>query len=230
MLLRDLRLQVLDANLALSRRGLAISTWGNASGIDRASSLVVIKPSGVPYEDLAPESLVVVDLANRIVEGEMKPSSDVRTHTALYRAWSDIGGIVHTHSTHATAWCQARRSLPCLGTTHADHCHGPVPCTSLPLDREVSGDYEEATGAQIVTAFDGLDHVATPMVLVGGHAPFAWGSDAVEAAHHAVILEEIARIGWMTCQINPHAVQLPQSIVDKHYYRKHGPSATYGQA
>lgn len=230
MLLPELRQTVCDANLELHRRGLALYTWGNASGIDRASGLVVIKPSGVPYDALTPESLVVVDLANRVVEGALKPSSDTRTHTALYRAWSDIGGVVHTHSPYATAWCQARREMPCLGTTHADHCHGPVPCTALLTADEVAGDYEAATGDQILTRFAQLDHVATPMVLVGGHAPFTWGATAAKAAYHAVVLEEMARMGLFTMQLAPQAEALPAALIDKHYFRKHGPTATYGQA
>lgn len=229
MLLPELRRDVLAANLELSRRGLALYAWGNASGIDRARGLVVIKPSGVAYDALTVESLVVVDLDNRVVEGDLRPSSDTKTHTALYRAWADIGGVVHTHSPHATAWCQARRALPCLGTTHADHCHGPVPCTALLSAQAVAGDYEEATGQQILATFAELDHVATPMVLVGGHAPFTWGATAGTAAYHAVVLEEMARMGLLTLQLDPYAKPLPAVIVDKHYFRKHGPTATYGQ-
>jgi L-ribulose-5-phosphate 4-epimerase len=230
MRLPELRRAVYAANMELSTRGLALYTWGNASGIDRASGLVVIKPSGVAYAELTPENLVIVDLDNRVVEGALKPSSDTKTHTALYRAWPDIGGVVHTHSPHATAWCQARRSLPCYGTTHADYCHGPVPCAPPLSASAVAGDYEEATGAQILAAFTAIDHRATPMVLVGGHAPFTWGKDAAQAAYHAVVLEEMARMALLTLQIDPHAKPLPPAIVAKHHHRKHGPNATYGQA
>ncbi len=229
MRLSDLRQAVHAANMDIFRRGLAQFTFGNVSGIDRASGMVVIKPSGVPYESMTPESMVIVDLDNRVVEGALKPSSDTRTHTALYRAWSDIGGITHTHSTHATAWCQARRALPCLGTTHADHCHGPVPCTAVLTDKEVAGDYEEATGQQILTAFANLDHVAVPMVLVAGHAPFTWGESPAKAAYNAGILEEVARMACLTLAIDPTSKTLPAAIADKHYFRKHGANATYGQ-
>ena len=237
MLLTDLRAEVLAANLELHRRGLALYTWGNVSGIDRASGLVVIKPSGVPYEALTAANLVVVDLADRVVEGALRPSSDTRTHTALYRAWPDIGGVAHAHAPQATAWCQARRALPCLGTTHADHCRGAVPCTGLLDAAAVAGDYEAATGAQIVAAFAAAgadaahlpDHRTTPMVLLAGHAPFAWGGSAMEAAYHAVVLEEMARIAALTLALDPQAAPLPAAIADKHYFRKHGALATYGQ-
>ena len=232
MLLSSLRHEVLAANLELHRLGLTLYTWGNVSGIDRESGLVVIKPSGVPYEALTVEQLVVVDLADHVVEGAMRPSSDTRTHIALYRAWPDIGGIAHAHAPHATAWCQARRALPCLGTTHADHCRGPVPCTDILDAADVAGDYEAATGAQIVATFSGggaPDHTTTPMVLLAGHAPFTWGGKAREAAYHAVVLEEMARIAALTLALDPQAVALPAAIADRHYLRKHGALATYGQ-
>jgi L-ribulose-5-phosphate 4-epimerase len=227
--LQSLREQVLEANLELHRRGLALYTWGNASGIDRARGLVVIKPSGVPYERLAAADLVVTDLDGAVVAGSLRPSSDLRTHLALYRAWDDIGGVVHTHSTHATAWCQARRALPCLGTTHADHAAGAIPCAAPLSAAAVAGDYEAATGAQILAAMAGSDHRHTPMVLVGGHAPFTWGADPAQAAHHAVVLEELARLALLTYQIDPRARPLPPAIADKHWQRKHGPGRTYGQ-
>jgi L-ribulose-5-phosphate 4-epimerase len=229
MRLPELRNAVLDANLELNRRGLVLYSFGNASGIDRASGLVVIKPSGVPYEQLTADKLVIVDLDNRIVEGSLNPSSDTKTHTALYRAWPQIGGVVHTHSTHATAWCQARRPLPCFGTTHADYCRGPVPCAPPLTASEVAGDYEDATGAQIIRTFAGLDPAAVPMVLVGGHAPFTWGTTPAKAAFHAVVLEELARMALLTVQIDPAAKPLPPAILDKHWERKHGAGATYGQ-
>ncbi len=227
--LKNLRESVCEANLDLNRRGLVLYTFGNASGIDRERGLVVIKPSGVPYERLTPANLVVTDLQNRVVEGDLRPSSDLKTHTALYRAWPTIGGVVHTHSTHATAWCQARRDLPCFGTTHADYARGTVPCAPPLAAHEVAGDYEEATGAQIVRAFADRDPSQTPMVLVGGHAPFTWGKDAAQAAYHAVILEELCRMALLTLQIDPAAKPLPPAIGAYHWERKHGVSATYGQ-
>jgi L-ribulose-5-phosphate 4-epimerase len=229
MELRTLRDQVLEANLELDRRGLVLYTWGNASGIDRARGLVVIKPSGVPYDRLAAADLVVTDLDGRVVEGTLRPSSDLRTHLALYRAWDDIGGVVHTHSPNATAFCQARRALPCLGTTHADYAAGTIPCAPPLSAREVAGDYEAATGAQILAAMAGLDHRQTPMVLVGGHAPFTWGTDPAQAAYHAVVLEELAGLALSTWQLNPHAKPLPPAIAERHWQRKHGPARTYGQ-
>lgn len=230
MPLTDLREAVLDANRELGRRGLVSGTFGNASGIDRAAGVVAIKPSGVPLDRLRAEDIVVVDLDGRTVAGSLRPSSDTPTHLALYRAWPDIGGVVHTHSTHATAWCQARRDLPCLGTTHADYCHGPVPCTRLLRDDEVASGYELATGTQIIERLAGLDRRAVPMVLVAGHAPFTWGADPAAAAAHAVILEEIARMAWITIGLDPAVQPLPAAIRDYHFQRKHGPNATYGQA
>lgn len=229
MTFTDLREQVYAANMQLQRSGLVLHTWGNASGIDRERGVVAIKPSGVPYAELTPAHMVLVDLDNRVLEGDLRPSSDTRTHTLLYRRFADIGGVVHTHSTHATAWCQARRALPCYGTTHADYCHGPVPCTAVMDAEACARDYEEATGEQIVDAFAGLDPVATPMVLVAGHAPFTWGADVDAAVHHAAVLEEIARMAALTLQIDAAAEALPAHILDTHYRRKHGPDATYGQ-
>ena len=229
MLLPDLREAVYDANMELNRRGLVLYSFGNASGIDRESGLVVIKPSGVDYAELSPTNMVVVDLDNKVVEGNLRPSSDTRTHTALYRAFGDIGGVVHTHSTHATAWAQSCRELPCLGTTHADYAYGPVPCTAMISDSQVAADYEAETGAQIVAAFQGRDPVAVPMVLVAGHGPFAWGADPGAAAAHAVILEELARMAMLTLTVNPAVQPIPQAVLDKHYLRKHGRDAYYGQ-
>jgi L-ribulose-5-phosphate 4-epimerase len=228
-MLEQLRQEVWEANLEVVRRGLALYTFGNASGIDRASGLVAIKPSGVPYDKLAPADLVITDLEGRTVEGSLRPSSDLATHLALYRAYDKIGGVVHTHSRAATAWAQARREIPCLGTTHADYFHGPVPVTEPLSDAEIAGDYELHTGRAIIRCFAGRDPMATPAVLVASHAPFAWGASAEEAAHHAVIVEEVARLALETLAINPGARPMADALRDKHFFRKHGPLATYGQ-
>lgn len=229
MLLPQLRKAVLEANLELVRKGLVLYTFGNASGMDRKKSLVVIKPSGVPYEKLKPADLVVSDLSGRIVEGKLRPSSDLPTHLVLYKAFPAIGGISHTHSEFATAWAQARRAIPCLGTTHADYFHGPVPVTQEMTQAEIATKYEENTGHAIVRAFQGLDPVAIPAVLVANHAPFAWGPDAATAAHNAVILESVARIAYFTFGINAQAGEIGKFLHDQHYLRKHGKAAYYGQ-
>lgn len=229
MLLESLREEVLEANLELSRKGLAIYTFGNASGISREQGLVAIKPSGVPYETMKPKHLVITDLTGRVVEGDLRPSSDLATHLALYRAFPAIGGVVHTHSPYATAWAQAGREIPCLGTTHADYFYGAVPATA-PLDRtQIDGEYEENTGVAIVDRISGHDPMAAPAILVANHGPFTWGKTATEAAHHAVILEEIARTASVTLTINPAAGPISSALLDKHFLRKHGPKATYGQ-
>ncbi|MBE0656649.1 MAG: L-ribulose-5-phosphate 4-epimerase AraD [Bryobacteraceae bacterium] len=225
----QLRQHVLDANLEIVRRGLVLYTWGNASGIDRAEGVIAIKPSGVPYGNMTAADIVLVDLDGKTVDGKLKPSSDLDTHLVLYKAFELIGGIVHTHSRTATAWAQACREIPCLGTTHADYFHGPVPVTRHLGAADIHSDYEGATGRAIVEAFDGLDPVAVPGVLVAGHAPFTWGKTAAEAAYHSVVLEELARIAMQTLAINPHAAPLPKAQLDKHYSRKHGKNATYGQ-
>lgn len=229
MMLDSLRAEVLEANLEVVRRGLVLYTFGNASGISRKDGLVVIKPSGVPYEKLDPAQMVITDFAGRVVEGDLKPSSDLATHVALYRAFANIGGVVHTHSPYATSWAQAAREIPCLGTTHADYFHGPVPVTEPLQPHEVASDYEANTGSVIVRRFSGLDPLAVPGVLVAGHAPFCWGRSATEAAHNAVILEEVARLALYTFTINAEAQALSDHIRDKHYLRKHGPNAYYGQ-
>ena len=230
-MLEELRRRVWAANRDLPRRGLVTLTWGNVSGIDRASGLVVIKPSGVEYDDLTPENLVVVDLDGRVVEGTLRPSSDTATHLELYKAFPGVGGIVHTHSTHATAWAQAQRDLPCYGTTHADTFYGAVPCTRLLSPAEVQNEYEKHTGTVIVETFRerGIDAAAVPGVLCACHGPFTWGRDAAAAVENAVILEEVARMALLTRQIDPAAVPAPQYLQDKHYHRKHGPGAYYGQ-
>ena len=241
MLLASLREQVLDANKEIARRGLAPHTFGNASGIDRsgAQPLVVIKPSGVDYAALTAADLVVTDLDGKIVEGSLRPSSDLDTHTLLYRAFPQIGGIVHTHSEFATSWAQAGRAIPCLGTTHADYFHGPVPVT-LPLTAEqVAEAYVRNTGAVIVERFrsEGLDPVAIPGVLVAGHAPFTWGASPAAAVEHADVLEYIARMAFRTVLIRqgtgfsvPSDSEIPVYVSEHHYQRKHGPKATYGQS
>jgi L-ribulose-5-phosphate 4-epimerase len=233
MLLESLREQVLHANQEIARRGLAPHTFGNASGIDRAGSepLVVIKPSGVDYASLTPADLVVTDLDGKIVEGSLNPSSDLDTHTLLYREFPQIGGIVHTHSEFATSWAQAGREIPCLGTTHADYFHGPVPVTEPLTAAEVTEAYVRNTGAVIVRRFrsQGLDPVAVPGVLVAGHAPFAWGKSAAEAVEHADVLEYIARLAFRSTLLGAPESGIPIYVSEYHYLRKHGPKATYGQ-
>jgi L-ribulose-5-phosphate 4-epimerase len=228
-MLESLRTEVLEANLEVVRRGLVIYTFGNASGLAREQGLVVIKPSGVPYDKMMPAHMVITDLEGRVVEGNLRPSSDLATHVALYRAFSSIGGIVHTHSRHATAWAQAGREIPCFGTTHADYFHGPVPVTRHLTAAEIESDYEGHTGVAIVELMQGHEPLATPGVLVAGHAPFCWGKTAADAAHHAVILEELAAMALETITINPAAKPISDAQRNKHYFRKHGPKATYGQ-
>ena len=233
MLLEALRQQVLDANREIARRGLAPHTFGNASGIDRSGvqPLVVIKPSGVDYSSLTTADLVVTDLDGTIVEGSLRPSSDLDTHTLLYREFPQIGGIVHTHSEFATSWAQAGRAIPCLGTTHADYFHGPVPVTEPLTAAEVEAGYVRNTGAVIVRCFRAgkLDPVAVPGVLVAGHAPFAWGKSAAEAVEHADVLEYIARLAFRSTLLNPGVKAIPTHVSEYHYQRKHGPKAHYGQ-
>jgi len=233
MLLESLRKQVLAANQEIARRGLAPHTFGNASGVDRSGdkALVVIKPSGVDYATLKPEDLVITDLDGKIVEGRLRPSSDLDTHTLLYREFPQIGGVVHTHSEFATSWAQACRAIPCFGTTHADYFHGAVPVTEPLTAEEVSSGYVRNTGVVIVRKFraDGLDPVAVPGVLVAGHAPFAWGKDAADAVEHADVLEYIARLAFRTVTLNGSACAIPTHVSEHHYQRKHGPKATYGQ-
>jgi L-ribulose-5-phosphate 4-epimerase len=229
MLLSALREQVLEANLELVRRGLILYTFGNASGISREHNLVVIKPSGVPYDTMRPEHLVITDLDGNIKEGKLQPSSDLPTHLILYKHFPGIGAVVHTHSEYATAWAQARRTIPCFGTTHADYFHGPVPVTPVMTDGEVSSEYEKNTGHAIVKAFEGIDYSAIPAVLVANHGSFAWGPDAKTAAHNAVVLEAVARMAYFTVTINQSAQAIGRGLHDKHYLRKHGSTAYYGQ-
>lgn len=227
--LEKLRAEVFEANQEIVRAGLVVSTFGNASGILRTKGLVAIKPSGVTYDRLRPEDLVITDLAGKLVEGELRPSSDLATHLELYRAFPAIGGVVHTHSRFATAWAQAGREIPCLGTTHADYFHGSVPLTEALSEEEIRTDYEANTGRVIARRFQDLDPTRFPAVLVRGHGPFAWGEDALDAAHCAVLLEEIARISYYTSTLNPAVQPIPQALLDKHFLRKHGPDAYYGQ-
>jgi len=228
-MLTALRTEVFEANLEIVRRGLVLYTFGNASGIARDQGLIVIKPSGVPYEKMSPSDLVIADLDGRVVEGSLRPSSDLATHAALYRAFPSIGGVVHTHSRHATAWAQACREIPCLGTTHADYFRGCVPVTAHLTAAEIDSDYELNTGAAIIRAMEGRDPLGCPAALVAGHAPFCWGLTVSEAAHAAVVLEELAAMAWQTLTINPSIDQIPDALRDKHHSRKHGPNATYGQ-
>lgn len=232
----DLKELAFQANMEIPRRGLAIYTFGNVSAYDAARAVFAIKPSGVPYETLKVADMVIVDLDSKIVEGKMRPSSDTKTHSALYRAFNDkgsdevVGGIVHTHSTYATAWAQARMPIPIYGTTHADHLAEDVPCTEVMTEAMVAGDYEAETGTQIIDCFRTRNPRQTPMVLVAGHGPFAWGKTAEKAVYHAVVLEELAKIASVTQGLNPHAGRIPAYLIKKHFERKHGKSAYYGQS
>jgi L-ribulose-5-phosphate 4-epimerase len=229
MLLKRLRQEVLEANLELVRQGLVLYTFGNASGISREDKKVVIKPSGVAYDKLKPEHMVVTDLNGKVVEGMLKPSSDLPTHIELYKAFPKIGGVAHTHSEYATAWGQARKAIPCFGTTHADYFYGSVPVTEVMKDEEIASAYEKNTGVAIVRAFKNLDYAAIPAVLVANHGPFAWGESPEMAAHNAVILEAVARMALFTTTIRADAAAIGRGLHDKHYLRKHGKDAYYGQ-
>jgi L-ribulose-5-phosphate 4-epimerase len=229
MRLAKLREQVLEANLDLVRRGLVLSTFGNASGVARKEGLLVIKPSGVPYDRMKPKDLVVADLQGNVAEGKLRPSSDLPTHAALYRAFPAIGVIAHTLSEYATAWAQARRPIPCLGTTHADYFHGAIPLTEVMTEDEIAGEYEANTGAVIIRAFKGLDPMAIPAVLVANHGPFAWGADPRAAAENAWMLEAAARMAYLTVAVNAEASAIGRSLGDRHFLRKHGKKAYYGQ-
>lgn len=225
----ELKEKAWQANLEIPRRGLAIYTFGNVSAFDAERAVFAIKPSGVAYESLGVADMVVVDLEAKVIEGALRPSSDTKTHAALYRAFQGIGGIVHTHSTYATAWAQASLPIPIYGTTHADHLAEDVPCTALMTDDAVRGDYEAETGTQIVDCFRARDPRKTPMVLVAGHAPFTWGNTAEKAVYHAVVLEELAKMAFITRTLDPEARRLPDYLVQKHFERKHGKRAYYGQ-
>ena len=230
-MLEQLKQAVYEANMELPRRGMVTYTWGNVSGIDRESGLMVIKPSGVDYDKLRPEDLVVLNLNGEKVEGKLNPSSDTKTHIELYKAFPSIGGIVHTHSPYAVGWAQAGEDIPCYGTTHADYFYGPVPCARHLTPAELDEDYERNTGVVIIEEFKkrGIDPVAVPAVICHSHGPFAWGKDAAQAVYHAVVLEEVAKMAAYTRIIKRDADPAPQHILDKHYMRKHGPNAYYGQ-
>ncbi|MBR1649994.1 MAG: L-ribulose-5-phosphate 4-epimerase [Lachnospiraceae bacterium] len=231
-MLEELKQKVYEANMDLPKYGLVTFTWGNVSGIDQDSGLFVIKPSGVEYEKLTPDDMVVMDLNGNKVEGRYNPSSDTATHLELYKAFPEIGGIVHTHSSYATSWAQAGRDIPCYGTTHADYIYGPVPCLRCLTKEEIDSAYEENTGHLIVNEFKkmGKDILAVPACLCKNHGPFAWGKDAHEAVHNAVVLEEVAKMAYRCETINPKVLPAPQELQDKHYYRKHGANAYYGQS
>lgn len=236
-MLEELKEKVCKANLELVRHGLVLFTWGNASAIDRSSGLVVIKPSGVSYDDMKPSDMVVVDLEGKVVEGNLRPSSDTPTHVVLYKAFPGIGGVVHTHSTYATAWAQAGRNIPNIGTTHADYFHEDIPCTRDMRKAEVFGEYEKETGNVIVERFRNIDPNDTPGVLVRNHGPFTWGTDVLNAVHNAVVLEEVAKMAFIsstlqlpTLDVIEHMPSMNKHLIEKHYSRKHGPGAYYGQS
>ena len=229
MLLKTLREEVLEANLELVRRGLVLYTFGNVSGIDRDEGLVAIKPSGVRYDALTPAQIVVTDLEGSVIEGQLRPSSDLATHLELYKNFPTIGGVAHTHSEFATSWAQAETAIPCFGTTHADYFHGPVPVTDRLKSSEIEGDYELETGKAICRTFAKHDPEAVPAVLVAGHAPFCWGETAAVAAHNAVIVEYVAKMAYHTLLINAESRPLARELHDKHFLRKHGRNAYYGQ-
>jgi L-ribulose-5-phosphate 4-epimerase len=226
---QELKERAWAANQEIPRRGLAIYTFGNVSAFDAPRGVFAIKPSGVGYDRLAVDDMVVVDLAGKVVEGKLRPSSDTPTHAVLYRAWKGIGGVVHTHSTYATGWAQARLAIPIYGTTHADHLAEDVPCTAVMSDEAVQRDYEVETGTQIMECFRTRDPLHTPMVLVAGHGPFTWGESADKAVYHAAVLEELARMAFVTRTLDPGAARLPGALVRKHFERKHGKNAYYGQ-
>jgi L-ribulose-5-phosphate 4-epimerase len=225
----ELREEAFLANLEISKLALAILTWGNASALDPKAGVFAIKPSGLEYSELGPESMVIVDLDGKVVEGKLRPSSDTKTHQVLYRSFDGIRGICHSHSTHAVAWAQARRSIPCLGTTHADQTAGEIPCTAMISAQALATDYELGTGELIVETFKGRKPLEVPMVIVAGHGPFTWGKSAMDAVHYAAALEEVARMAILTFQVNPAASPLPEHVMRKHYERKHGAGAYYGQ-
>lgn len=228
-MLEELKKTVCEANLLLPKHGLVTFTWGNVSGIDRDKGLVVIKPSGVPYDGMQPEDMVVVDLDGKLVEGKWKPSSDTPTHVVLYKAFPECGGIVHTHSRWATTIAQAKKEISAMGTTHADYFYGAIPCTRPMTDREIRGEYEKETGNVIVETFADRNPADIPGVVVCSHGPFAWGTDPMNAVHNAVVMEEVAFMNWHAMVLNPELGPMQQTLLDKHYLRKHGKNAYYGQ-
>lgn len=227
-MMQELKQKVYEANLDLVKHGLVIFTWGNVSAIDRERGVVIIKPSGVSYDTMKAEDMVVVDLEGKVLEGNLKPSSDTPTHLVLYKAFPEIGGIVHTHSTYATAWAQAGKDIPSIGTTHADYFYEAIPCTRQMTKEEVEGEYEKETGNVIVERFKNINPVFVPGVLVGNHGPFSWGKDADEAVHNAVVMEQVAKMAYISFTINPQ-LTMNNELIEKHFKRKHGPNAYYGQ-
>lgn len=225
----ELKQQVFDANLDLNKHGLVVFTWGNVSGIDRRQGVIAIKPSGVSYEKLTPENIVILDLEGRVLEGDLRPSSDTPTHVELYRSFPGIGGVCHTHSTYATMWAQAQREIPCFGTTHADYFYGPVPVTDMLVRDEIEGPYELNTGRVIVRRFAQLNPLQMPAVLVANHGPFTWGGDAAQSVESAVVLEQVALMAYGTLLVNARQNGIAQALLDRHYLRKHGKNAYYGQ-
>ncbi len=225
----DLKHQAWESNLELPRAGLVTKTFGNASVLDPERKVFAIKPSGVPFETLRPEDMVVVDLQGKVVEGRLRPSSDTRTHAVLYDAWSDLGSIVHSHSAYAVAWAQAIKPIPVLGTTHADYLAQDIPCTAVMGDDRIAGDYEVETGLQILHTFENISHTVVSMVLVACHGPFTWGASPEKAIEHSIMLEQIARMAFLTLQINPDTPRLKETLLRKHFERKHGSAAYYGQ-
>ena len=228
-MLKDLKEKVLEANLMLPEYGLVTFTWGNVSEIDRKQGLIAIKPSGVSYKTMTADDIVILDLDGNVVEGRLRPSSDAPTHVVLYKAFPSVGGIVHTHSSWATSWAQAGKDIPCFGTTHADYFYGPIPCARALTEEEINTEYEKNTGLVIAETFRDRDPMAVPAVLCVNHGPFSWGKDSFEAVHNAVVLEEVAKMAARALEINPDAAPAPQTIMDKHYFRKHGANAYYGQ-
>ncbi|SDC03603.1 L-ribulose-5-phosphate 4-epimerase [Pedobacter soli] len=228
---KDIKQQAYEANMQLPKLGLVLFTFGNVSAVDRAKGVFAIKPSGVPYEDLTPEKMVIVDFEGETVEGSLRPSSDTQTHAVLYKHWEDIGGVVHTHSTYGTAWAQAQKAIPIFGTTHADHLTVDIPCAPPMDDAMIKGNYEYETGFQIMNHFEslGLSYKEVEMILVGNHAPFTWGKTAEKAVYNSAVLEAVAQMALFTQQINPQAPRLKDSLIEKHYERKHGAGAYYGQ-
>lgn len=228
---KELKQECYEANMQLPKLDLVVYTFGNVSAVDRSEGVFAIKPSGVPYESLQPGDIVVVDFENKIVEGAMRPSSDTKTHAFLYKNWEDIGGIAHTHATYSVAWAQAQMDIPIFGTTHADHLTNDIPCAPPMRDELIAGDYEHMTGQQILDCFDAkrLSHQEVEMVLIGNHGPFSWGKNASKAVYNSRVLEELARMAYLTLQINPAAPRLKDSLIKKHYERKHGKNAYYGQ-
>ncbi|MGI6501133.1 MAG: L-ribulose-5-phosphate 4-epimerase [Anaerostipes sp.] len=228
-MLEQIKKEVYEANMELPKRGLITYTWGNVSGIDRASGLFVIKPSGVDYDKLTPDDMVVVNLDGEKVEGNLNPSSDTPTHVELYKAYKDLGGIVHTHSPWATSWAQAGKSIPCYGTTHADYFYGEIPCARSLTEAEIQGEYEKNTGLVIMETMQGKNPIYVPGILCSNHGPFTWGKDALEAVHNAVVLEEVAKMAYHTEHLKAGVTSAPTILQDKHFFRKHGENAYYGQ-